>query len=47
MIEAVSQRCSIKKMFLEIPQTGKHLPQTIFFDKVTGLRPVILLKKRL
>ena len=27
--------------------TGKHLCQSLFFDKVTGLRPVTLLKKRL
>ena len=27
--------------------TGKHLRQSLFFDKVAGLRPVTLLKKRL
>ena len=27
--------------------TGKHLCQSLFFKKVTGLRPVTLLKKRL
>ena len=27
--------------------TGKHLWQTLFFNKVAGLRPVTLLKKRL
>ena len=27
--------------------TGKHLCQSLFFNKVTGLRPVTLLKKRL
>ena len=25
--------------------TGKHLCQSLFFDKVTGLRPTTLLKK--
>ena len=27
--------------------TRKHLPQTLFFNKVAGLRPATLLKKRL
>ena len=27
--------------------TGKHLRQSLFFNKVVGLRPAILLKKRL
>ena len=27
--------------------TGKHLCQSLFFNKVAGLRPAILLKKRL
>ena len=27
--------------------TGKHLCQSLFFNKVAGLRPVTLLKKRL
>ena len=27
--------------------TGKHLCQSFFFNKVAGLRPVTLLKKRL
>ena len=27
--------------------TGKHLCQSLFFNKVTGLRPVTVLKKRL
>ena len=27
--------------------TGKHLCQTFYFNKVTGLRPAILFKKRL
>ena len=47
--EAVAQRCSVKKVFLEISQkfTGKHLCQSFFFNKVAGLRPATLLKKRL
>ena len=27
--------------------TGKHLCQSLFFNKVAGLRPAVLLKKRL
>ena len=27
--------------------TGKHLCQSLFFDKIAGLRPATLLKKRL
>ena len=27
--------------------TGKHLCQSLFFNKVAGLRPATLLKKRL
>ena len=48
-IQAVVQRCSVKKVFLEISQnfTGKHLCQNIFFNEVAGLRPATLLKKRL
>ena len=40
------QRCSMKKVFLEISQNfkRKHLCQSIFFNKVTGLG---LLKRRL
>ena len=41
--------CSIKigvlKNFAKF--TGKHLCQSLFFNKVTGLRPSTLLKKRL
>ena len=38
IIEAVAQRCSVKKMFLEILAkfTGKHLCQSLFFNKVAG-----------
>ena len=38
-----------EKMFLEISQKfkGKHLCQSLFFNKVAGLRPANLLKKKL
>ena len=43
------QRCPIVigvlKKFTKF--TGKHLCQRLFFNKVAGLRPVTLLKKRL
>ena len=43
------QRCSIIKCidrnFAEF--TGKHLCQSLFFNKIVGLRPATLLKKRL
>ena len=43
------QRCSIKKgvcrNFTKFAE--KHLCQSLFFNKVAGLRPAILLKKRL
>ena len=41
--------CSVKKAALKnlANLTGKHLCQSLFFDKVAGLRPANLLKKRL
>ena len=41
------QRCSIKKCVLRnfAKFTGKHLCQSLFFNKVAGLRPATLLKK--
>ena len=51
--QAVAQRCSVKKVFLEILQrfyvkfTDKQLCQSVFFNKVAGLKPSTLLKKRL
>ena len=47
--EAVAQTCSVKKVFLEISPkfTGKHLCQSLYFNKVAGLRLATLLKKRL
>ena len=46
--EAVVRRCSIKKGVLRnfAKFTGKHLCQSLFFNKVAGLRPASLLKKR-
>ena len=43
------QRCSMKKGVLRNSTkfTGKHLRQSLFFNKVAGLRPAALLKKRL
>ena len=43
------QRCYIKEGVLRnyIKFTGKHLCQSLFLNKVAGLRPATLLKKRL
>ena len=42
-------RCSLRKGVLRNSAkfTGKHLCQSLFFNKVAGLRPATLLKKRL
>ena len=47
--EAVARRCSVKKCVLRnlTKLTGKHLCQSLFFSKVAGFGPVVLLKKRL
>ena len=47
--ETVAQGCSVKKVFLETSQnsTGKHFFQSLFFNKITDLRPATLLKKGL
>ena len=47
--EAVVRRCSVKKGILKnfAKLIGKHLYQGLFLNKVAGLRPVTLLKKRL
>ena len=47
--EAVAQRCSVRKgVFRNITKfTGKHLCQSLFFNKVAGLRAAIWLKKKL
>ena len=41
--------CSVKKGVLEnfAKFTGKHLCQSLFFNKVASLRPATFLKKRL
>ena len=46
--EVVAQKCSVKKVFLEISQNSleKQVCQSLFFNKVAGLRPEPLLKKR-
>ena len=42
------RKCSVKKVFLKIfaKFTGKHLCQSLFLNKIAGLRPATLLKKR-
>ena len=49
LAEAATAGVLWKKMFLKISLifTGKHLCQSLFFNKVAGLRPATLLKKRL
>ena len=46
--KAVAQSCSVKKAFLRnFPKfTGKHLCQSLLFNKVASLKPAALLKKR-
>ena len=41
------RRCSVKEVFLEISQNSqeKYLCQSLFLNKVAGLRPAALLKK--
>ena len=52
--EAVVRMCSVKKVFCKkgtlknfAKLTGKNLCQSFFFNKVAGLKPATLLKKRL
>ena len=47
--EAATRRCSVKIGVLNnfTKFTGKRMCQSFFFDKVAGLRPATLLKKRL
>ena len=49
IIRSSHRRCSVKKGVLRnfAKFTGKHLCQSVFFNKVAGLRPATLLKKRL
>ena len=48
-IEAVVQKCSVKKLFFRnfAKFTGKRLCQGLFFNKVAGQSPATLLKKTL
>ena len=46
--EAVAQRCSVKKVFLKFRKIHRKTPvPEPLFNKVAGLRPATLLKKRL
>ena len=47
--EAVAKRCSVRKGVLRnfAKFTGKRLCQSLFFNKVAGLRPATFLKRRL
>ena len=47
--EAVVRKCSTKKGVLRnfTKFSGKYLCQSLFFDKIAGLRPATLSKKRL
>ena len=47
--EAAAKRCAVKKVFLEISQNSQEntCARVSFFNKVAGLRPATLLKKRL
>ena len=46
--EVVAHRCSVKKVLLEISKkfTEKQMCQSLFFNKVAGLGPATLFKKR-
>ena len=48
MSEAVVQRCSVKKMLLGVSQNSQEntCPRVSFFNKVAGLSPATLSKKR-
>ena len=48
MFRSNHQRCSVRKCVLGnfTTFTGKHLCQGLFFNKVAGLRPATLFKKR-
>ena len=49
IIRSSHQKCSVRKGVLRnfTTFTGKHLCQSLFFNKVTGLWTAFLLKKRL
>ena len=47
---ALSRKCSMKKVFLKTAKftgTGKHLCQSLFFNKIAELKPATLLEKKL
>ena len=47
-LKIFARRHSVKKMFKNFAKfTGKLLCQNLFFDKVAGVKPATLLKKRL
>ena len=48
-VRSSHQRCSVRNDVLRnfTKFRGKHLCQSLFFNKVSGLRPATLLKKRL
>ena len=47
-IEAVTQRCSVKKVSLEILQNSQeNTCASLFLNKIASLRPATLLEKRL
>ena len=46
--EAVVLGCSLKTVLRNLAKfTGKHLSQSLFFNKIAGLKPATLLKKEL
>ena len=49
MYRSSHRRCSVRKSVVRnfAKFTGKHLCQTLFFNKVSGMRPGTLFKKRL
>ena len=48
MKEAVVRRCSVKKVFLQVSQNSQeNTCARVSFNKVAGLSPATLLKKRL
>ena len=49
MYRSSHRRCSVRKSVVRnfAKFTGKHLCQSLFFNKVAGMRPGTLLKKRL
>ena len=45
-IEAVTQRCSLKKVFLKVSRNlQENTRVSLFFNKVAGPQPATLLKK--